>query len=271
MLRDAGFERRILHVSRYAKDIAEWARVNDLVSDVWVLGEPRPQLPENSLGIVLRHDSQSIADLKSSGLKSLFGPRTKVSSLWSYTKSFAQHRSRCEKSECQYNFDLVERTLKQLGIPVPPQVGLPALKVPREWLPQTKPGIVFCVSSSGQSKNVAMEWYLLRAQEALKKGHSVAFLVSGFDAEKREAELRSSGLLEQGAVLQSGFSELKSLIGWLSQAEKVVATGTGPLHLAHAAGVPVFGIYPAAPLVTSFKRWRPEGYNHSSPIEFCEF
>jgi ADP-heptose:LPS heptosyltransferase len=57
-----------------------------------------------------------------------------------------------------------------------------------------------------------------------------------------------------------GKISLKELIGFMSKADGLVASSTGPLHLAAATGIHAIGLYaPIRPIFS--KRWAPVGYN----------
>jgi ADP-heptose:LPS heptosyltransferase len=71
-------------------------------------------------------------------------------------------------------------------------------------------------------------------------------------------------------ALQKSFATVRELIVFLSKAQLVVSSSTGPLHIAHAAGVEVLGLYPTK-RVESFDRWRPDGFWHQAPVSLIEF
>jgi ADP-heptose:LPS heptosyltransferase len=197
-------------------------------------------------------------------------PRSKISTLWSYTKTLPQHRSRVEKSEMEYNVDLARALLDWAGLATPVFRGLPALKIPPTWTsPRVSPDLVVVVSNRGSAENWPLERYVKLGRDRLLKGERVDFLVNGIDAHERKEALLKSGVLSEGAGLVEGFSRLSELICYLAASREVVSSSTGPLHLAHAAGVPVLGIYPTLKL-QSFDRWRPHGYWHSAALRFIE-
>jgi ADP-heptose:LPS heptosyltransferase len=270
-LRDAGFEKRVLHCAPYTEDLGLWAHHNKLCTELWIAGKPAPQGLEEALGLSLFHSPITVRAFKELGLKKTWGPRSKLSALWSYGKSIPQHRSRVEKSEMQYNLDLARRLLEQCGLKAPDFIGLPALKIPPEWTsPETPADLVIVLCNGGSAENWPVGEYLREAREALSRARKVDFLVSGLDAPARKAELLRDPLMSDSRVrLVENFPRLRDLISYLAAAREVLASSTGPLHLAHAAGIPATGLFPRL-RVQSFERWRPDGYWHSAALRFVE-
>jgi len=270
-LRDAGVKRRVLHVAPYTEDIGLWALHNELCTDLWVAGQPAPAGLTHAAGLSLFHSPLTVKDFRSLKLSQTLGPRSKLSALWSYRKSIAQHRSQVRKSELEYNLDLARALLNWQGRTCPQFQGVPALKVPAEWSLATEaPDLILVVCNGGSARNWPMSEYLRVAREALGQKRRVDFLVGGDEAEERKAALQSSGILkEAGVSLVENFPRLHNLIAYLASAREVLASSTGPLHIAHAAGVKVTGIYPTE-RVQSFERWRPDGYWHTAPTHLIE-
>jgi len=283
LIRDAGIPIRVLHCSAYAKDIGEWALFNGLCTQVWIEGEKFPlDIPKRELSALpvlsLFYSKAAVSDFRTAGLKRILGPRNRLAALWNYRKSISQHRSRVEKSEAAYNIDLAKKFVKWVKIPIPDFRGLPALQIPPKWKStRSSPGLVIVVANAGSARNWPVEKYIEIAERALKSGRSVDFLVSGQGAEEKRAALMDSGIVHVGegsekeaarAGIAEEFATVGELVSWLSEAEEVMASSTGPLHIAHAAGVPVFGIYPSKPLAVSFRRWRPDGYWHSAAVRY---
>jgi ADP-heptose:LPS heptosyltransferase len=268
----AGFRRRILHCSAYAADLGLWARHNGLCEGLWVAGQAAPaEVLPGSLGLSLFHHPLSLEAFAQAEVLRSYGPRSKLSSLWSYTSSLRQARSRVAKSEMEYNLDLARFLMLKEGIRVPEFHGLPALALPPDWRsPVDSPALAIVLANGGSARNWPVAEYVARADAALAIGQSVHFLVQGVDALARRAELQASGVLERGAIEVGAFAELRELIAYLAGAQHVLASSTGPLHLAHAAGVPVTGIYPREPRVQRFDRWRPHGYWHGAPVRLIE-
>ena len=272
-LRQHGIEDRILHCSSYAADIGQWALHNELCSDLWIDGQEPPEslVKESSdfVGIALFHSRASVRAFKKLGLKTTFAPRSKLSTLWSYKKTFVQKRSRCLMSEMEYNVDLVRCSLKKLALEAEEFIGLPALEIPPDWKIERKsPKLVIVVSNYNSAVNWGIDQYIKFARDNYEKYEaSIDFLVSGFDAHLRKEAIENSGLLEKGVGLVEVFPQLRDLVVYLAGAGEVMSSSTGPLHIAHAAGTPVFALYPNIK-TQSFDRWRPHGYWHSGAIRY---
>lgn len=280
VLRSAGFKDIILHCSDYARGVGEWARFNGLVDRIVTDQDSWTALAQDArqgkmVGLSLFHGAPARALFKEIPFSQSFGPRSKFSALWTYQRTLAQHRSRVAKSEMQYNIDLTHFCLRHLGIEPDRFRGLPALAVPQDWYRQEHvPGHVVVLSNRGSAKNATMDFYLAEAERLLQRGDRVDFLVSGDDAEERLRVLEQRGWVRrqndgQKVCIWRDFSTLEALIAFISRAKHVLCSSTGPLHIAHAAGVPVTGIYPRD-RVTGFERWRPDGYWHSAAIKLIE-
>ncbi len=270
LLRQAGFAALTLHCSPYARAVGEWARFNGLADQIWTAGDAPPLSVEfrDSAFLSLHHSEATRAASRAFGFS--LGPRTKLSTLWTYTKTLSQKRSHVEKSEMEYNLDLAAALLAHLKRPIPEFQGLPSLRVPPEWRsPRPSPDLIAVVSNRGSAANWPLEAYIAHAEIALNEGRRVDFLVSGTDAAERTTELKRRGVEKLGASIVGDLASIEELIAYLAGAREVLSSSTGPLHLAHAAGVAVTGVYPRK-RVESFDRWRPHGYWHGAPVRYLE-
>lgn len=261
-----------LYCSDYAQDVGLWAQYNGLCTHVFTPNQKDPHglsLFSGGLGLSLFHHKESVSFFKKCQLVATVGPRSKISAFWAYSMSVAQHRSRVEKSEMEYNLDLARSLLSWIKIVPVPFEGLPALRIPTEWTsPHSSPDICYVVANRGSATNLPLSAFESLAEVDLKAGLSVDFLVSGLDQANILRDLQGSKLKSNPRFRVWGsFASIKELIVYLSKTKKVVASSTGPLHIAHAAGVPVLGFYPQTK-VQSFQRWRPHGYWHGAPVEF---
>jgi ADP-heptose:LPS heptosyltransferase len=263
-----------LHCSAYAKDIGLWAKHNGVLDDLLFQdSEGQWNQPRASYaGLLSFFHTPSVRELlKHVSVPRSFGPRTKLAALWTYSRSLAQHRSRVEKSEMHYNLDLARRAMELWGYRAEEFRALPKLEVPAAWLEgYAKPrGLVVSLSNGGSAQNWQSSDYF-RWVEENAPDQPVDFLVAGLDAAVRKAELlRWRGYDEAKHRVVESLPSVAHLVGYLSQAERLVASSTGPLHIAHAAGVDVLGIYPTK-RVESFKRWRPDGYRHGAELKWIE-
>ena len=275
-LRDHGFENIALHCSAYACDIAVWAEFNGLCSEVFVDGSPvdAGKLKKYQHGLSLFHCPAAQELFSSASFAYSVGPRTKLSAFWTYRKTVAQHRSRVKQSEMHYNLDLARAFLKNLSIPEQSFRGLPALKLPKTWAtllpPELQPDLIVVASNRGSAEDWPFSKYLSWIEHKVLEGRRIDVLLSGSDADVKTKILRAHPVMASNQVrIQSGFSSIRELIVYLSRAQEVLSSSTGPLHIAHALGVPVTGIYPLK-RVESFERWRPDGYWHAAPVHLIE-
>ncbi|HOT13321.1 MAG TPA: glycosyltransferase [Bacteroidales bacterium] len=85
------------------------------------------------------------------------------------------------------------------------------------------------------------------------------FFVTGTLDEKKEIQQEILNKYPQAIDLVGKLS-LDELIGFISRADGLVASGTGPLHLAAATGIHAIGLFPPIRPVFS-RRWAPVGVN----------
>ncbi len=110
-----------------------------------------------------------------------------------------------------------------------------------------------CSNGNGRQWPLAHFDELVRALLAL--GHVVG--VTGSTAERQALQAWLSSLPE-GVQDHVGKQSLTELIDLIATADSLVASGTGPLHLASAVGTHAVGIFP--PLFPAgAERWRPIG------------
>ncbi len=274
LLAKAGFQKRLLHCSPYAEAVGEWALFNGLCEELWAPDFSKemiaPQGWEEAVGLCLHFSKSSVQGFKALRLKKTYGPRTKLAALWSFNRTLAQHRSRVEKSEMEYNLDLVRFLLAQMDLPQAEFTGLPALKVPPQWKsPRPSPHLIVVVANRGSALNWPVSKYFEAALVAKAEGKTIEFLVSGLDAEARKLELSRLGAETHGMPIVGDFSNLRELIVYIAGARELLSSSTGPLHVAFAAGVEVTGLFPTQ-RVQSFRRWQPAGYWHSAPLRFID-
>lgn len=263
-----------LHCSAYAKDIGRWAQHNGIVDDL-LWRDPETQTfvgpVQASAFLSFFHGSEVRDFLKAHSFLKSVGTRTKLSALWTYGHSVAQHRSKARVSEMTYNLELAQSALDYWKMSGKEFQGLPALRVPLEWREgfEAPRGLVVSLSNGGSAQNWTVGDYLRWVQENAE-GEPVDFLVSGVDAALRREELKKwTGFTPGLHRVVESLPSVGHLVGFLSQASRLVASSTGPLHIAHAAGVDVLGIYPTS-RAESFRRWRPDGYWHRGELKWIE-
>lgn len=265
-----------LHCSFYARDIGLWAKHNGIVDELIWREDPDSESfvgvqPPYTHALSFFHCSETrdLFRLTRPGVS--FGPRTKLSAMWCYSKTLAQHRSQVAMSEMQYNVELAKAALKEWKLNAIEFSGLPKLRVPVEWTANVDMprGIVVSLSNGGSAGNWSVQDYLRWVKENAPN-EPIDFLVAGLDASSRKQELKAwDGFDSTRHRIVETLNSVGNLVAYLSRAKRLVASSTGPLHVAHAAGVDVLGIYPIKK-VESFKRWRPDGYWHDAEVRWIE-
>jgi len=183
-----------------------------------------------------------------------------------------------------YNVDLVDAYLKRLmasesadatsmlAASAVPFQGLSPLRLPEGWggaFANEGCDVLMVVSNGNSAANWSMIRYIEEAEKLLEQGLRVDLLLHGHDSEERGRELATSRIANHPNLkIIETFADLKDLIVHISRSKKIIASSTGPLHIAHALGKPVKAIYPLTPKVQSFERWRPHGYWHDAPVEW---
>jgi len=121
-------------------------------------------------------------------------------------------------------------------------------------------------------------WHFLRLVELLR-GEPVRILLTGMDCERDELLAECPELLRQtGVEVLMGATPPSQLIALIAQADGLVASGTGPLHIAAALGIHTLGLFPRRASIDS-RRWQALGEKSESlqlpgscifPLNTCE-
>jgi ADP-heptose:LPS heptosyltransferase len=167
-----------------------------------------------------------------------------------YTHRVYEHRKKAKRHEAEYNV----RMLSEIGIQA--ETPLPRLELRADDLRRTDENIVslfgkqsqkYCVLHVG-SGGSSFEWPIDRYAEFAKwvaQRLSLPIILTGLRSE-RETLLSVSQVMErQGATVRLFVDKpMLELAGLLSRAELVLASSTGPGHLAAALGTPTLGLFP---------------------------
>lgn len=158
-------------------------------------------------------------------------------------------RVRSNLHEAQLNFEL----LRPLGIGYAPALAeIPALyglDAPRNsdadaLAAQAPFNVILHPKSNGNGR----EWPLARYEELARRLHSesgICLWVTGSAAEGELLAREAPGLLAQPHVRNlCGRFDLAGLTALIGVADGLIASGTGPLHMAAALGRPVLGLFP---------------------------
>ena len=189
-----------------------------------------------------------------------------------YTHRVYEHRKKAKRHEAEYNV----RMLSEIGIEA--ETPLPRLELRAEDLRRTDENIVtlfgkqsqkYCVLHVG-SGGSSFEWPIERYAEFAKwvaQRLSLPIVLTGLRSE-RETLLSVSQVMERQGVSVQLFVDkpLLELAGLLSRAELVLASSTGPGHLAAALGTPTLGLFPLIrPLSKARWGFRGEAVSNIEP------
>ncbi|MBN1114156.1 MAG: glycosyltransferase family 9 protein [Oligoflexia bacterium] len=222
--------------------------------------------------LMLVHDSDVLSILKKAGIRERYGTLTKLSGIFSYTKWIAQHRSRVEYHELEYNLKL----LKLLGVKESDYdhtLELPVSHSSVERAFDKLKSIGFTAPASGYvvihptMGGSALNWkyaYYAELASMIIESSGVPVVITG---SKEDARITSSikQHIKGPSYDTGGLFSLKELTGLISRAKLFVGPSTGPMHIAVATSVPVVSIFSPV-LVQSPKRWGPYSKNAVSVV-----
>jgi heptosyltransferase III len=215
------------------------------------------------------HDKRLVTEAWKNRIKTRWGIFSKPSSFILLSSGVRQKRSRAEKNEAEYNLELADGFLQQLGIQPPKwitsKIELPAnhssvemahMTLSKLGFEKDEPFIVMHPGMGGSALNLSPQQYRDIALQ-LSRQYGAKILVSAGPAMEDRKMIERLRPAEFGGQLLEGLS-LSELMEVFRLASVVVAPSTGPLHLAHYVGTPTIGIYP--PLRSHHpRRWAPWG------------
>ena len=124
-----------------------------------------------------------------------------------------------------------------------------------EWLQSGKPSVIFHPGSKGSANNWSIDRYEEAARWFLDRGCRVLLTGTAHEASSM-GSLRS--LKHQDFVDTTGQLELEQLMSLIHASKGLLASSTGPLHLAATLGTPCVGLYGNEAPVWP-ERWHPVG------------
>ena len=213
--------------------------------------------------LMLFYDAEVLSMIKKAGIKERFGPLTKISGLFSYTKFQTQHRSKVQFHELEYNLNLLrmlgvqeEQLDPTLELTPSPSAHASALEKLRQlgFDPYSKPYMILHVTCGGSALNWRYSYYAELASR-LSESTGLAILLTGSE---KDAQVLSSVKqhIKGDAFNTAGVFSLKELVAVIAGAKLFVGPSTGPMHIASATSVPVAAIF--SPIkVQSANRWGP--------------
>lgn len=169
-----------------------------------------------------------------------------------------RHRSH-KRHETQLNLELMTPLGIQIDRPIPPKLEIDNLirRKSEEILKAsglTDPHYaVFHPGSGGSAMRYPENMLATAAEEIHRSGIKVIITGAPSDSESVAKFLKNAHF---EPIDLSGKTDLETLAGVLAGAQVVVASGTGPLHLAAALGTPVVGIFPPSEN-NGARRWAP--------------
>lgn len=217
------------------------------------------------VSVSLLHDKKVASILKKAGIKKRVGPINKLSGFFYYNKFEAQHRSKADYHELEYNLKL----LRFLNVPeknfetkLELDPSSTAHSIAEEKLKELgcdtyKPYMVVHATCGGSARNWRYAYYAELATRLHRKT-GLNIILTG--VKKDEQILASLAQHIRGEVYNTaGLFNLKELISVISGSRIFIGPSTGPMHIAVATGVPVLAIF--SPIkAQSARRWGP--YTH---------
>lgn len=201
-----------------------------------------------------------------SGIKYRLAPATKLVQFL-YNHRLTQRRSRSEKSEAEYNQDLVRAFLKKYNMPIvepkPPYLVLEksAVENQRVFLQENlglsaeKKWIFVHSGSGGSATNLSLAQYAELIQGLLAVFDCQIVLTAG-PGESEKAHELAQLVGDSRLVIYDKNNGLVDFAHSLACADLFIAGSTGPLHLSSAFNLPTVGFYPNS-RSSQPRRWRP--------------
>jgi ADP-heptose:LPS heptosyltransferase len=178
---------------------------------------------------------------------------------WLYCNRLAHFsRVRSRLHEAQLNFAL----LRPLGLDAMPSVDeLPALyrlEAATRGEPAGRFNVVLHPKSNGHGREWPIGHFTALAQR-LRDEPGLVLSITGSAAEGEQLRAEAPDLFALPNVRDlCGRMTLDELTGFIAGADGLVASGTGPLHMAAALGIPTLGLFPPIAPIHA-ERWGPVG------------
>ena len=212
-----------------------------------------------------------------SGIKYRLAPATKLVQFF-YNHRLTQRRSRSEKSEAEYNQDLVRAFLKKQNMPIvevkPPYLTFDksAVENQRVFLSRTfglstdKKWVFVHSGSGGSATNLSLSQYAELIQGLLTEFDCDAVLTAGPGESEKAHELAQFVNDPRVAIYDKNHG-LVDFAHSLACADLFIAGSTGPLHLSGALNIPTIGFYPSRRSALPI-RWQPINEKEKH-LSFC--
>jgi len=183
-----------------------------------------------------------------SGIKIRIAPSTKIAQIF-FNKKIVQRRSKVEKTEWEYNLDLLKAFDKNLDITYRPPYLLHFFAYP-----VIHPYIIFHPGFGGSSDgNLTKEDYwnlIVKANKFVD-----VYITFGPDDKKIKdffkLKIKNKKLK---IMIKDDFKDIWEFTKFISKSKLFVSTSTGPMHLAGFANIPTLSFF-GDNLFASSKRW----------------
>jgi len=202
-----------------------------------------------------------------SGIKSRIGTGYRWYSFL-FNKKVYEHRKYADKHELEYNVNLLNKIdidIKDLSSDIKFHLKVDAKSSEKinsilsERGFKTENKLVIIHPGSGGSSVDLPKEKLIELTRMLSRLKNVTIIITG---SKSESELCKEFEISESVVNLSGQLDLSLLKALINKAEIFISNSTGPMHIAAALGVHVFGFFPKI-LSCSQKRWGPYTKNRT--------
>ena len=188
------------------------------------------------------------------GIKTRIAPATKLAQIF-FNKTLKQNRSKVEKTEWQYNIDLLTKLDKNLDLSYTP----PILNLNSQFSNFNSQFIIFHPGFGGSSDgNLTYEDYWKLIVEAKK--YCEVYITFGPDDKEaknffKEKIKKISILNSQFSIkIRDDFSDIWEFTKFIALSKLFISTSTGPMHLAGLTNTKTLSFF-GDNLFASSKRW----------------
>ena len=250
---------------RYAAPIARACSAIDTVIELETLEDPKTYLTQLNIDTILfcKPDKRLAYAAKKAKIQNRIGTQRRYFNWFSCNRWVYLRKKNSPLHEAQLNFKL----LRPLGIDYIPDrkeiPGLYGITPPlreniTKRLSQTQFNIILHPKSNGHGREWPITHYSHLAR-LLCSYPDIHLWVTGSQEEGAWIELHAPELIKMPHVTSvCGQWTLEELTAFIYKADGLVASGTGPLHIAAALGKPTLGLFPPCPPIHP-ERWAPLG------------
>lgn len=259
----ASYTKPIVDSCHYIDDVLDWTELQR-----YPQGEQIRRLRELHIDTVLHiFSNAAIARLmKKAGIPERIGTRNRLYHWHTCTSLVALSRKNSPLHEAELNLRLAEPLLPRTPFPAVTALhryyGFTQLPVLPEHLAVLLDSKRFNLILHPKSQGSAPEWSSSAYESLLKLLPQERFniILTGTEAEGKYVEALRESISKCGGRDLAGQTTLAELIALIAHADGLIASSTGPLHIAAALGKRVLGLFaPIRPMHPA--RWQPLGAN----------